>query len=59
VIDRPGVWTRAVGLSAMIVVGLDLREALASLPPDCDRELARRLLLIAESHFVAAFNARP
>jgi hypothetical protein len=37
------------------VVGLDLVEAMASLPPGLDLELARRLFFIAERTFVPAW----
>jgi hypothetical protein len=37
------------------VVGLDLAEAMTSLPPTLDLGLARRLFLIAERTFVPAW----
>ena len=40
------------------VIGLDLREALASLPAGLDVGFVKRLLVIAERHFVAAWLAR-
>lgn len=57
-LDRPGVWKRA-GLTAPLV-GLDLNEALASLPADIDRDLARRYLIAAEGPYLAAwYKANP
>jgi hypothetical protein len=53
--DRPGIWRRG-GLEGM-VCGLDLGEAMTSLPP-CDREFARELFISAESAFVAALLKR-
>jgi hypothetical protein len=53
VLDRHGVWKRA-GLYGLIT-GLDLAEALASLPDGLDRDFARRLLIAAESGFVPAY----
>ncbi|MFN3656830.1 MAG: hypothetical protein ACK4UO_06220 [Pseudolabrys sp.] len=52
VLGRAGVWLRA-GLEG-VPVGLQLREALASLPGGLDRDLCRRLLIIAEPAFLAA-----
>jgi hypothetical protein len=40
------------------VVGLDLAEALAGLPRGLDRQLCRRLFLIAETFFVPAWWKR-
>lgn len=37
-----------------VLVGLDLRAALASLPSRCDRMIARELLIIAEAGFISA-----
>jgi hypothetical protein len=39
-----------------IVTGLDLAEAMASVPEECDGALARRLLIVAEIPFVAAWR---
>ena len=39
------------------IVGLDMREALGSMPCGLDMDLARRLLLIAERFFVPAWWA--
>ncbi len=54
-LDRLGLWRRA-GMSA-IIVGLDLVEALASLPAGLDRDFARRLFLAAETPFVVEWLA--
>ena len=40
------------------VVGLDLAEALAGLPGGLDRQLCRRLLVIAEEFYLAAYWQR-
>jgi hypothetical protein len=40
------------------VTGLDLREALAGVPAGLDLVYVKRLLVIAERHFVAAWLAR-
>lgn len=40
------------------ITGLDMSEALASLPAECDRDFARRLFIIAELHFVIAINKK-
>jgi hypothetical protein len=53
ILERPGVWKRA-GMSGMLS-GLDLAEALASLPDGLDRELAKRLLMAAETPFLIAW----
>jgi hypothetical protein len=53
-VSRPGIWRR-VGLNG-VMVGLDLQEALASLGT-CDRSVARRHLMRAETAFVAAVLA--
>jgi hypothetical protein len=50
---RPGVWKRA-GMDGALT-GLDLAEAMASLPRGLDRDLARRLLIAAEAAFFAAW----
>jgi len=55
-LDRPGVWHRA-GMGGQ-VSGLDIGEALASLSEYCDRDFARGLLIVAESHFLVAFAAK-
>ena len=55
-IGRSGVWKRA-GMSGHIV-GLDMREALGSMPGGLDMDFARRLLLIAERFFVPAWWAQ-
>jgi hypothetical protein len=56
VIGRIGVWKRA-GMSGH-VVGLDLAEAMAGLPHGLDRQLCRRLFIIAETFFVPAWWKR-
>ncbi|MGD9924427.1 MAG: hypothetical protein AB7V13_23735 [Pseudorhodoplanes sp.] len=53
VLDRPGAW-RWAGMSG-VLAGLDLAQALASLPAGCDLDFACRLLIEAEVHFVAAW----
>ena len=40
------------------IVGLDMREALQSMPGGLDIDFARRLLLIAERFFVPAWWAQ-
>lgn len=50
VLRRPGVWKHA-GMSGALS-GLDLAEALVSLPEECDREFARRLLIAGEAGFL-------
>jgi hypothetical protein len=55
VIDRPGVWKRA-GMSGALV-GLDLAEAMTSLPEGLDRDRARSLLIAAEPSYLAAWWA--
>lgn len=53
VLGRWGIWKRA-GMSAA-VAGLDLAEAMRSLPPcGLDRDFARRLFVIAEAFFIPA-----
>lgn len=52
-LDRPGVWKRA-GMGGD-VVGLDIVEAMSSLPRGCDTELARSLFIAAEAPFLMAF----
>jgi hypothetical protein len=54
VLDRPGVWRFASFTGA--VIGLDLVEAMASLPDSIDRERARTLFIAAEIAFVRAFR---
>jgi hypothetical protein len=56
VIGRIGIWKRA-GMSAH-VVGLDLAEAMAGLPRGLDRQLCRRLFIIAEAFFLPAWWKR-
>ena len=56
VLDRPGVWRFAAFTGALI--GLDLTEAMASLPKGIDRERARALFTAAEVAFVRAFHKR-
>lgn len=51
-LQRPGVW-RFAGMSG-IRMGVDLAEAMASLPNAIDRELARELLIAAEVPWLAA-----
>ena len=41
-----------------VVYGLDLMNAMAGVPEIIDRDFVRRLLLIAEAHFVAAVHKR-
>jgi len=55
-IDRAGVWLRA-GMTGL-VTGLDLAQALVSLPADADREFSRELLIAAEAAFVSAVLRR-
>jgi hypothetical protein len=55
-LDRPGVWRFASFTGALI--GLDLAEAIASLPDGIDRERTRALLISAETAFVRAFQKR-
>jgi hypothetical protein len=55
-LDRPGVWRFASFTGALI--GLDLAEAIASLPDGIDRERARALFTTAETAFVRAFHKR-
>ncbi|MGE0038213.1 MAG: hypothetical protein AB7S93_21540 [Xanthobacteraceae bacterium] len=55
-LDRPGIWRRA-GMVGH-VTGLDMREALAGVPAELDVGFVKRLLVIAERHFVAAWLAR-
>jgi hypothetical protein len=56
VLDRPGVWRFASFTGALI--GLDLAEAMASLPAGIDRERARAQLIASETAFVRAFQQR-
>jgi hypothetical protein len=51
-LDRPGVWRFAAFSGAL--TGLDLIEAMASLPAEIDRERARALFTTAETAFVRA-----
>lgn len=51
-LSRWGIWKRA-GMSAL-VVGLDLAEAMASVPAEIDTTFVRRLFVIAESAYVPA-----
>lgn len=51
-LDRPGVWRRA-GLNGTIT-GLDLNEAMGSLPDAIDRDFARELMAVAEGAFCTA-----
>jgi hypothetical protein len=55
-LDRPGVWRFAAFTGALI--GLDLAEAMASLPEGLDRERVRALFMAAEIAFVRAFHKR-
>ena len=55
-LDRPGVWRFAAFTGALI--GLDLTEAMASLPQSIDRERARALFMAAEVAFVRAVHKR-
>ena len=52
-LDRPGVWRFAAFTGALI--GLDLAQAMASMPCGLDRERARALFIAAEAAFVRAF----
>jgi hypothetical protein len=56
VLDRPGVWRFAAFSGALM--GLDLAEAMASLPDSIDRARARALFAAAEIAFVRAFHNR-
>jgi hypothetical protein len=56
VLARPGVWRFASFSGALI--GLDLAEAMASMPAGVDRERARALFMAAEAAFVRAFQQR-
>jgi hypothetical protein len=56
VLDRAGVWRFAAFTGAL--TGLDLAEAMASLPDGIDRERARALLIAAEVAFMRAFHKR-
>ena len=56
VLDRPGVWRFAAFTGALI--GLDLAEAIASLPAGIDRERARALFIAAEAPFVREVHKR-
>jgi hypothetical protein len=56
VLDRPGVWRFAAFTGALI--GLDLAEAMASLPDGIDRERARALFIAAEAAFLQSFRNR-
>lgn len=51
-LERPGNWHRA-GMAG-VPSGLNLSDALAALPDECDRSRARALFLIAEVHFLNA-----
>lgn len=53
-LDRVGVW-RYAGMSG-ILAGLDITEAMASVPADCDPEKTRRLFVSAERAFVAEWQ---
>jgi hypothetical protein len=55
-LDRPGVWRFASFTGALI--GLDMAEAMASLPQGIDRERARAQFTAAETAFVRAFHKR-
>ena len=55
-LNRPGIWLRA-GMAGA-VCGLDLPQALAGIPDECERGFTRDLLLIAEMQFIAAFNKK-
>ena len=56
VLARPGVWRFAAFTGALI--GLDLAEAMASLPDSIDRERGRALFVAAETAFVQALHKR-
>lgn len=51
-INRPGVWIFNAWSGALI--GLQLSEAMASLPDETDRRFARELFQVAEIAFVKA-----
>jgi hypothetical protein len=51
-LDRPGLWRRAAFDGTLC--GLDLSEALAGLPPGCDRRFAVELLIVAEQAYLFA-----
>jgi hypothetical protein len=51
-LDRPGVWLRA-GMDGA-VTGLDMAQALASVPQDIDLDVTRQLFMAAEIAFVVA-----
>lgn len=56
ILKRYGVWRR-VGMDGEIS-GIDISEAIASLPADCDAELSRRLLIEAEAGYMAGHAER-
>lgn len=49
--NRYGVWRRA-GVDGLLS-GIDMTEAVASLPKGCDVEFARALLMAAEAGYMA------
>ena len=55
-LDRPGLWIRS-GIDG-ILTGLDMAQALASVPSNLDVEFMRRLFAVAELGFVSAHLAR-
>jgi hypothetical protein len=55
-LDRSGVWRFAAFSGAL--TGLDLNEAMASLPHGIDRERARALMIVAETAFVRSYHKR-
>lgn len=56
ILGRPGVW-RFAGFDR-ILAGLDLNEAIASLPEIHDRDLARRFFRAAEAAFMNAYLSK-
>lgn len=54
-LDRPGLWIRS-GVDG-ILTGLDMAQALVSVPTDLDLEFVRHLFVVAELGFVSAHLA--
>jgi hypothetical protein len=52
VLARPGIW-RVHAFSGALL-GMDMADAMASLPDGLDRDRARALLIVAEAAFVGA-----
>lgn len=55
-INRGGVWL--VDPFTGVIAGMNLAEALTSLPPDCNIDLAKQLLIAAEAPYCNASNAK-